>query len=116
MAFVESFLPVLNNPVQCCHLGRREGKGIGGRVIPIGLDFVLGPDIDHPLFELTQIGIRPTIFILGERVTNRLGDQVQGCSGKFGPTLRPVAPDSAMVHEPVPLIDILAGDDVFFFE
>lgn len=78
---------MLLNSVEARYLGRGQGEGVCSRVIPIGFDLMLCPDIDKTLLEIIQVRITPSILLFSENITDRLCYEVQRRGGKLRPSL-----------------------------
>jgi len=73
-------------------------------------------DIDESFLKIIKILIGFAVVHAGVKITDAIGDEFQAGGREFGSSLGTVTPDSTLIHKAVALIDILAGNDVRFFE
>jgi len=116
LAPAEGVFPHLCNLRQRLSLWRREHQHIVFRVVAVGADFLSQLEVDDFLFEAPQGHVVLAVVLSGKVIADAVTHEVQGVGREFRTALGTMTPNAAVIHESVPLVDILALHDVRFNE
>ena len=113
---LKGFSPVGNHALQALDLriGQRERIAVG--IITVGFELSFGFNIDDVFLQVIKLIVGFAVLCHGQIIADRLGNDVQGRSGKLRPSLGAVSPDGPVIHQAVALIDVLAGQNIRAFK
>ena len=105
-----------NHALQAFDLGVGEFERIAAGIVTVGLELSFGFNIDDVFLQIIELGIRFAVLRHGQVIPDSLGYNVQRCRRKLRASLSSVTPDRSVIHQTVPLVDVLAGHDIRAFK
>ena len=108
-------LPLLRLPGR--RLGRREAQGAGGGVVAVLLEQAVDGGVEARGRVRVELRVGPAVALTGESVPRDFSQPVQVFRAVVRAEVRPVTPESAVLHETVleedllPVLDALPGEE-----